>query len=141
MSDVTTTKLYWDDPFATSFDAQARTAQWEGRPSIVLDRTLFYPEGGGQNSDTGRLFLQELDGSGETELPIADVQVDDAGTIHHLIGVSVSADAAPILAALASPRPVRGEIDAERRRDHMAQHTAQHMLSRALLDVAHAGTV
>jgi alanyl-tRNA synthetase len=64
---------------------------------------------------------------------IADVQEDDGGVVHHLL----EADAAlpPVDAQ------VRGEIDAKRRRAHMALHTAQHMLSRALLDEAAAATV
>ncbi|WP_394830716.1 alanine--tRNA ligase-related protein [Pendulispora rubella] len=132
MGDVATKKLYWDDPFATSFEAEASLGQWQGRPSIVLDRTLFYPEGGGQNPDAGKLVLEGND----AELPIVDVQVDDAGTIHHLTEPAHET----ALTAMAVQR-ARGEIDADRRRDHMAQHSAQHMLSRALLDVAKAATV
>lgn len=123
-----TEKLYWADPFATTFEATARAGELAGKPTVVLDRTLFYPESGGQLADRGTLLL------GTRSLPIEDVQVDDAGLIHHVV-----AEAAGPLDALDGA--ARGTIDAARRRDHMAQHTAQHALSRALVDVARAETV
>ena len=121
-----TRKLYWEDPLATRFEtASAAIATFEGRPSIVLPETLFYPEGGGQLGDTGTLTI------GGRRVAVQDTQIDDAGVIHHI------ASSAPELGEVA----ISGEIDAARRRDHMAQHTAQHMLSRALLDEARAPTV
>jgi alanyl-tRNA synthetase len=124
-----TEKLYWADPFATTFQTEgARAGVLGGKPSIVLERTLFYPEAGGQLPDLGTLAVE-----GHL-FAVDDVQIDDAGDIHHLVG---RADPAPILGKFL----VTGTIDRERRRDHMAQHTAQHALSRALEDVAHATTV
>jgi alanyl-tRNA synthetase len=123
---MATEKLYWADPFAKAFDAQARIGELGGKRSIVLDRTLFYPESGGQLADTGTLAI-----AGRT-LTIVDVQVGDDGTIHHFVEGSVDA----LEGAGAS-----GTIDVARRRDHMAQHTGQHALSRALVDVARAETV
>jgi len=127
-----TEKLYWRDPFATAFEATARRGDFQGRASIVLDRTLFYPEGGGQLADMGTLAL------GDRAIAIADVQIDDDGVIHHLADDGVDLKAVPELGAGAA---ARGAIDPVRRRDHMAQHTAQHMLSRALVEVAKADTV
>ncbi len=124
---MTTEKLYWTDPFATSFEGTARRAEFGGKPSLVLDRTLFYPESGGQLADTGTLAV-----AGST-LRVVDVQVADDGTIHHFIEGNL--DAASEGAAAS------GTIDLARRRDHMAQHTGQHALSRALVDVARAETV
>lgn len=123
---MATEKLYWADPFATSFEARARTGELGGKPSLVLDRTLFYPESGGQLADTGTLAV-----AGHT-LRVLDVQVADDGTIHHFVEESLE----PLEGAAAS-----GTIDLARRRDHMAQHTGQHALSRALVDVARAETV
>jgi alanyl-tRNA synthetase len=122
-----TEKLYWQDPFATAFEAEATRGTFGDKPSIVLDRTLFYPEAGGQLADVGTLVL------GDQRIAVTDVQIDDDGIVHHLV-----ADPATLGP---SPLRVRGEIDAVHRRDSMADHTAQHMLSRALLDIAHAETV
>jgi alanyl-tRNA synthetase len=117
-----TEKLYWADPHRTSFESVAKAGVWSEKPSIVLEQTLFYPEGGGQLGDTGTLTI---DGK---ELAVIDTQIDNAGVIHHLVE-------APIAGAAS------GAIDVVRRRDHMAQHTAQHALSRALADIAKADTV
>src|SRR5687768_14212872 len=65
---------------------------------------------------------------------IVDVQVDDAGIVHHIID-----DAGGALPAVSSG--VHGEIERARRRMFMALHTGQHMLSRALVDIAKAETV
>jgi alanyl-tRNA synthetase len=125
-----TEKLYWADPFTTAFDAEgARAEKFGDRASIVLPRTLFYPEAGGQLADQGELAV------GEQVVHVTDVQVDDGGTIHHLFEGD-----APALGN-AERAKVRGTIDRARRLDHMAQHTAQHALSRALVDVAKAETV
>lgn len=129
-----TEKLYWSDPFATTFEVEGVTlAAYEGRPSVVLSKSLFYPEGGGQLGDAGVLV------AGGLNLAVADTQVDDAGVIHHVLAEAPS----PELEELARNRAttVRGTIDEARRRDHMAIHTAQHALSRALADEAEATTV
>jgi alanyl-tRNA synthetase len=127
---MATEKLYWADPFATTFEATARLGELGGKRTVVLDRTLFYPEAGGQLADLGSLALA---GHGAA-LRVSDVQIDEAGDIHHVV-----AEAPGDAAALEGV--VRGVIDAERRRDHMTQHTGQHALSRALVDVARADTV
>jgi alanyl-tRNA synthetase len=125
-----TDKLYWADPFAASFEASATAGELAGKRTLVLDRTLFYPESGGQLADVGTLVVRGR------EQRVIDVQVDDDGVIHHFLESALeSADT-----GLASG-PVQGSIDVARRRDHMAQHTAQHALSRALVDVARAETV
>ncbi len=122
-----TKKKYWDDPFATTLETRgAAAASFGGKPSIVLAETIFYPEGGGQLGDTGVLRV------GNATVRVEDTQIDDDGTIHHIVERTTPC---------AETETVSGTIDVARRRDHMAQHTAQHMLSRALLDVAHAPTV
>jgi alanyl-tRNA synthetase len=124
---MSTEKLYWKDPFATSFEAGgARASRFGERASIVLERTLFYPEGGGQLADAGTLRL------GDRELRVEDVQIDEAEEIHHIV---------PELLEVSVPETIQGSIDEGRRRDHMAQHTAQHMLSCALADISKAETV
>lgn len=96
-------------------------AEVGGRPALVLDRTAFYAEAGGQGADHGSL------GGARVE----DVQLDDAGRVLHV----VSGDAPEVGAVVA------GRVDEARRRAHRALHTGQHLLSRALLDVAGAETV
>lgn len=114
MAPMATTLLYHRDPHLLTFSAVVvGHATHGGRPSVCLDETAFYPEAGGQMADRGVLG----------GLPIVDVQVDDAGVVHHVVEGP--------LPAVGSR--VDGVIDGPRRRQHMAQHTAQHMLSAALL--------
>jgi alanyl-tRNA synthetase len=134
-----TEKLYWSDPWATTFDAKPQAGELGGRRSLVLDRTLFYPEAGGQLADTGTLRL-----AGKT-LDVVDVQIDDGGVIHHLLAEADATDLPRVLDSLnetsADARVAYGAIDSARRREHMAAHTAQHALSRALVEVARADTI
>jgi len=117
-----TERLYWADPLALEFRARVVAhATWGGRASVVLDQTAFYPEAGGQLADRG-----VLGGAA-----VVDVGVDAAGAIHHVIE-----GALPELGG-----EVAGAVERGRRRLHMALHTGQHMLSRALLEVARAETV
>jgi alanyl-tRNA synthetase len=130
---MATQKLYWSDPFAADFaDARARRSAWSdehgSHPSIVLDRTLFYPESGGQLADTGTLTVAGC------QLHVRDVRVDDAGDIHHLV-------AEPLDEVAVDDAAASGSIDPARRSDHMAQHTAQHALSRAFIEIARADTI
>jgi len=119
---MATDRLYYADSWLTSFTGRVVAhASWQDRPAVVLDRSAFYPEGGGQLADTGAL----------AGTPVVDVQVDDDGVVHHVAEGELPAVG----------REVSGEIDRKRRRVHMALHTGQHMLSRALLDEAAAKTV
>ncbi|NPC85820.1 alanyl-tRNA editing protein, partial [Pyxidicoccus fallax] len=121
-----TERLYYADPFLHRFTARVvGQGTWSGAPSVVLERTAFYPEAGGQMGDRGVLG----------GLPVRDVQVDDDGVVHHLLEV-------PEGASLPGPgTELTGEVDRVRRRANMSLHTGQHMLSRALVDVAGAATV
>ncbi len=93
---------------------------------VVLDHTLFYPEGGGQPADNGHLQV-----AGEDDrTDVVDVQKRDT-VYHHL------EDPPETLAAGAT---VEGELDWDRRYAHMRYHTAQHLLSAVLLDEFDAST-
>ncbi|ACG75556.1 phosphoesterase DHHA1 [Anaeromyxobacter sp. K] len=116
-----TERLYLDDPDRLTFEARVvgvRTLA--GRPALVLDRTAFYPEGGGQPADRGRLG----------GAAVVDVQEVDGEILHALEGTPPDAGA-----------PVPGEVDAARRRDHLQQHHGQHLLSAAFEATAGAHTV
>jgi len=116
-----TRRLYHDDAMLRRFDATVVAhATHKDRPAIVLDATAFYPEAGGQLGDRGTLGTAT----------VIDTQELDDGTIIHIVD-----GALPEVGA-----HVTGELDWARRRQHMAQHTAQHLLSGALLDRAQAPT-
>jgi alanyl-tRNA synthetase len=111
--------LYRDDPYLLDFDATVvARREHEGRPAVVLDRTAFYAESGGQPWDTGTL--------GERAV-VAVIKAGDE--VLHVLDAYPAADR------------VRGRVDGERRRDHRQQHHGQHLLSRAFVEVAQARTV
>jgi alanyl-tRNA synthetase len=116
------TRLYHEDSYLRRFDAVVVAhAMVKDQPALVLDQTAFYPEAGGQLGDRGVLG----------GLAVRDTQELDDGRIAHVIGASE-------LPAVGSQ--ISGELDWARRRQHMAQHTAQHLLSGTLLDRAQAPT-
>ena len=118
-----TERLYFDDPTLTRFEARVLAVVRHGAcPALVLDRTAFYPTGGGQPHDTGRIG----------DVQVVDVMEDDAGTILHVLA------AEPPWAPGAQ---VLGQVDAARRRDHLQQHSGQHLLSAAFVHAAVANTV
>ncbi len=88
---------------------------------VALDRTPFYAEGGGQQSDTGRLVLD----SG-AELQVSDVQTALPGLVVHRARV-VRGEVQTGATALA-------EVDVERRRSVSRAHTATHLVHKALRD-------
>lgn len=116
-----TQRLFHEDAYLRRFEAEvvAITAL-ASKTGVVLDRTAFYPEAGGQLGDRGRLG----------EWLVTDTQENDEGAIVHLIEREPPVIGSRIVA----------ELDWQRRRQHMAQHTAQHLLSAALLECAHAET-
>ncbi len=114
-----TTPLYLEQTDRRTFEA---TVERVAGDRVVLDRTCFYPTGGGQPNDVGRL---EADGG---SWAVVDVRKQD--TIYHALD-----DEPP-----APGTRVAGEIDWDRRHAHMRYHTAQHLLSAVLLDEFDAPT-
>ncbi len=115
-----TIRLYWEDPYLTQFDCtvvEARLA--DQQPAAVLDQTAFYPTSGGQPFDTGHLGTAR----------VVNVEEDASGKILHLLDTHVATG------------PVSGNVDWVRRFDHMQQHTGQHILSQAFVQVAQAPTL
>ena len=108
-----TEELFRADSYLKSCEAQVVAADERG---IRLDRTVFYPEGGGQPGDTGVLRL----GDGST-IAVADTCKDkEIGDIVHIPAEG---------AALPAPgTAVTAEIDWERRHRHMRIHTCLHLL-------------
>ena len=117
-----TERLYYSNSHLIEFDARVVdvTDRVSGWTAIVLDRTAFYPTGGGQPSDTGT-----LNGARVVEC----IDDGDNGVLHVVQGM------APAPGAL-----VQGRVDWSRRLDHMQQHTGQHILSQAFVTLFNAPT-
>jgi alanyl-tRNA synthetase len=117
-----TERLYYQDSHLIEFEAIVtdKTDRVSGWTAVTLDRTAFYPTGGGQPSDTGTL-------NGERVVECIDDE--DNGILHVIQG------RAPEIGSF-----VRGRIDWPRRLDHIQQHTGQHILSQALVTLFNAPT-
>ncbi|MBE6964394.1 MAG: alanyl-tRNA editing protein [Ruminococcaceae bacterium] len=103
-----TEKLYYSDAFLRTFSAVVLSCEEiRGGWNVVLDRTAFYPEGGGQPADHGTLG----------GVNVTDVHEKD-GVIRHLCDTPLEAGSA-----------VTGVIDWARRFDHMQQHSGEHIIS------------
>ena len=114
---MTTEELFRED--AALDECEARIAAL-GETGVQLDRTVFYPLGGGQAGDRGELRL--ADGR---VLQIADTRKGVApGEIVHVPAPGQEA----LLATLAPGQPVTARIDRARRERHMRFHTATHLL-------------
>jgi alanyl-tRNA synthetase len=122
-----TDRLYYSNSFLYDFDAEVRSVVETPRPAVVLDRTAFYPTSGGQIHDTGWLV------SADTKHRVTEVADTEDGHIVHYLE-------APLKDVQPGTR-VRGEIDPARRRDHMQQHSAQHVLSAAFVRLFNMPTV
>lgn len=123
-----TPRLYWDDPLLLSFETQVVDTGMRGdRPALVLRESAFYPEAGGQLADRGEVRWER--GGAQ----VLDAQEDEAGRILHLLPPGTELPAVG--------EAVRISIEEDRRRAHMSLHTGQHLLSRAILDVAGAATI
>src|SRR6266849_4762464 len=112
---LTTERLYYQDSRLLEFVASVvgLNERDDGQIAVTLDRTAFYPTGGGQPNDTGAL--------GDARV-IDCIDAEDAGILHVIQG----------------PVPeigdkIHGRVDWLRRLDHMQQHTGQHILSAAFV--------
>jgi alanyl-tRNA synthetase len=113
-----TKRLYFEDVGLMEFSARVverRTV--EGLTAVVLDQTAFYPESGGQPWDLGTI----------AGVPVVRV-VDEDGMILHVLEREIDGDA------------VEGRVDGLRRFDHMQQHSGQHILSQAFIEILNGET-
>ena len=103
-----TEKLFYTDPFLKEFTATVLScAEEEGAYAVILDRTAFYPEGGGQPADYGTL----------DDAKVTDTR-DRGGEVVHICDKPLTVGS-----------EVRGEIDWARRYDFMQQHSGEHIVS------------
>lgn len=103
-----TEKLYWTDSHLRSFEARVLSCTEEkGRWAVILDRTAFFPEGGGQSADTGTL----------NGVRVEDTRERGEAVVHYC--------AAP----LTEGSLVRGELDWDERFPRMQFHSGEHIVS------------
>ena len=115
-----TVKLYYENAFLQDFTAAVESCgAVKGGFAVVLDRTAFYPEGGGQPADHGTLG----------DARVLDVHEKD-GVVTHLCD-----------RALPEGAEVSGHIDWARRFDHMQQHSGEHIVSGMLCSAFHCDNV
>lgn len=113
-------RLYYDDAYIQTFTARVtQRSTIDGKPAVALDRSAFYPEGGGQSGDRGTL----------NTVQVLDTQAGQAGEIWHILAAPLDAD------------EVQGQLDWARRFDFMQQHHGQHLLSAACEQQFDARTV
>ena len=113
-----TEKLFYQDSYLSEFCAKVLSCtslsvehSSEAKYEAVLDRTAFFPEGGGQSSDTGTLTCKE-----ET-VQVLDVQEQDGVVVHFISGY------------LKPGETVIGKLDFQERFSKMQQHTGEHIVS------------
>ncbi len=127
-----TKRLYYDQPALLEFDSVVEEVSpptgEQPRHSVTLRESAFYPTSGGQVHDTGWLTVD-----GQDRVRVAEVvDAEDGRVVHYL--------EAPVRQPV-SGAAVHGSIDRGRRRDHMQQHTGQHVLSAAFIELYQMPTV
>ncbi|MGA7755018.1 MAG: DHHA1 domain-containing protein [Candidatus Sulfotelmatobacter sp.] len=122
-----TDRLYYHDSFLYDFEAKVEETAVGARPALILDRTAFYPTSGGQIFDIGTISIEN------EKLKVTEVADAEDGRVVHYLEAPVK--------DLPPGTPVRGQIDATRRRDHMQQHSGQHVLSAAFIRLHNLHTV
>ncbi|WP_371372288.1 DHHA1 domain-containing protein [Sporomusa aerivorans] len=112
-----TARLYYANSYVKEFSARVVSAAPlpTGNYAIILDRTVFYPESGGQPADTG--FLDTI--------PVLDVQEQSGDIVH-------------ITPSCPQQQTVSGRINWQRRFDHMQQHSGEHVLTGACRQIVKA---
>jgi alanyl-tRNA synthetase len=117
-----TERLYYTDSHLLEFEAHVTriTERVSGWVAVTLDRTAFYPAGGGQPSDTGMLNDAHV---------VECIDAEDEGVLHVVRGGNLGVGTI-----------VKGRVDWPRRLDHIQQHTGQHILSQAFIALFDAET-
>jgi alanyl-tRNA synthetase len=110
-----TERLYYNDPYLLEFDAKIVESRAAGdRFAVVLDKTAFYPTSGGQPTDLGWI----------NDVALVDcIEEENTGAVVHVLKGSVTGELAHC------------RVDRSRRADHMQQHSGQHVLSQAFVEL------
>lgn len=119
-----TIKIYDTQPHQAQFEAsvvKSMPGRTEGEVCLILDRTAFFAEGGGQACDTGTITLAG------TVFSVTDVREKDETVYHY--GMAEGASVKQVLAQFVPGSKVTGTIDYEKRFDRMQQHSGEHIFS------------
>ncbi len=119
-----TDKIFYDDLYAKSCSARVTKATAKGDAGITLeiDRTIFFPTGGGQSCDLGKIT------AGSTVCEVCEVH-EDKEQVYHELCFSSAGERDAALKLLTEGTEVRLEIDWDRRFDNMQRHCGEHILS------------
>ncbi|MCK5046443.1 MAG: hypothetical protein KAS22_07675 [Candidatus Heimdallarchaeota archaeon] len=126
-TDNHTELLFWNNQNSLQFEAIIQEIKDKG---IILDKTAFYPESGGQLSDTGQLVLEK---DKKSKLEVEFVEKQNGRVIHYISG--------KIPSNFKKGLKVIGKIDQERRSNLMRAHTSQHVLSAVIEDIFKIKTI
>ena len=120
-----TTKLYYEDAYIREFEAKVTACLPSGDGyQILLDRTAFYPEGGGQPCDLGTFSYEDH------VISILDTQENEEADILHFSKESIP-----------TGTMIHGKIDWERRITNMREHSGEHILSGIICHSYHVNNV
>ncbi len=128
-----TERLYYPDSFLQIFEGRVLEVRGGANgAAVIFDRSAFYPTSGGQPFDTGWIGLPSLQGDAP-RVNVVNVEEDEAtGAVLHYVNDSSAIQIGAVLECA---------VDAERRRDHMQQHSGQHVLSAAFEKLYNFATV
>lgn len=114
-----TTLDYLADTYLSQSEAKVlEVLETERGMAIVLDRTIFYQQGGGQPADQGKIY------SDNGEFVVSDVRMNEIGTVYHYSEINTG--------SLNKDEPVKLEINTDRRELNSRLHSAGHLLDIAL---------
>jgi alanyl-tRNA synthetase len=116
-----TRRLFYDDSYTINFSARVvERFAIENHAAVVLDQTYFYPIGGGQPNDLGKI----------NDSSVINVFTRDGDSaVVHVLAADIESDVADC------------HVDWARRFDYMQHHTGQHILTQAFVQVANANTL
>lgn len=124
---MTTEKYYQHDVDCRELNGRIEAIQNDGKSTrIIMDRTVFFPTGGGQPCDTGTIVTPD-----GTSVSVIDVQEDkESGIISHTIEIGPSE-----IDALQVGMTVTQKLNVDRRRINTQRHTGEHILTGAFIQL------
>ena len=114
-------KLYYTERYTKQWESYVRDIEKvSDKEGLVLEETIFFPGGGGQACDLGKIIYTNTAGE-EEERRVIETLLNDKDEIVHILDKASN--------KLDKNKKVRLELDWDRREDYMCQHTGQHILS------------